>query len=143
MERKLPSTTEDYQAQLLICWSKGAIKQEDYDDLERTLSAISAFIVSSYRLSSNPLPHLRKCFPNFTWRMQKPKDIGEVISIVLRCDYTFAVDDCEDGLVTAWEKTDAARPRAIYFTDDDHLSFPESLEALGAIMIGALNEDSE
>lgn len=141
MKRSLSSSIDDYQAQLLVSWSKGAIKQEDYDDLERTLRTISAFIVSSYRMSSNPLPHLRKCFPTFAWRMQKTKDIGEVMSVVLKHDYTFAVDDCEDGLVTGLEKADIQRPRAVYFTDDDHLSFPEALEQF-AITVGA-KPDSE
>lgn len=136
-KRVLSEEIAEHRIQLLIPWVKGTIKDEGYIHLNMTLGTLDAFINGSYRLESNPLPHLRKCFPDFIWRFQKPKDIGEVVSIVLKHDYTFAVGDCEEGLVTAKERNNSQYVRAVYYTDEDHHSFPESLEELEVIMVGA------
>lgn len=124
-----------YRTQLLVPWVKGAIEDEDLTRLKSLLKNIDDFINGSYELESNPLPHLRKCFPDFVWRFKKPKDIGEVISIVMRHDYTFAVRDCEEGLVTALDISNSPGVRRVYYTDEDHLTFPEVLESVDVITV--------
>ena len=38
--------------------------------LLRELRSISDFIIASYAIDSNPLPHLRKRFPEYTWEFK-------------------------------------------------------------------------
>ena len=102
------------------------------EDLRLTLGTIQEFISVSYRLGYNPLDHLRKHLWRFEWGYFKSKSVPKLLKLIKRNDYTLCgsmVEDWEDGIVTIVRKDlSTGWSRAYYYTDENHLSFPEELK---------------
>ena len=86
------------------------------DDVQR-------LIAGGYELGLNPLPHLRKVFPNFTWKFHQlnclsSSFLADLRRIVARSDYFWpATYNAEERFVTARRKKSDEPPWRILGSD--------------------------
>lgn len=62
------------------------------ESVVEVMSSISDYLYSSYFLTINPLPQLRKALPAYTWNFARPKSLREAREIVSTADFVWRTD---------------------------------------------------
>ena len=115
--------TKDYQKALV----SGYVPVEGIDRFE-VADYIHHFLVASYETGSNPVPHLRKIFPDLEWRYKylsengtEESDERELYKIVIDSDFIWHAFDtrgaCRDFIVARRRKIIKESPWKFYYPD--------------------------
>ncbi len=99
---------------------------------------IALFIVGSYELGFNPLPHLREIFPSFNWEFHEvdalsgKKWLPAIKALVDQADYFWPAGfENEECFVVARRKDSKEEPWRLLGREDMLASSIDSLEKVG------------
>lgn len=106
------------------------VKTKLYSDdatLSDVLYAVVEYIYHCLDFGDNPLPHLRRYFPDFDWAFHKPSTVEEVARVGKDVDYILAglYSDWGEGLFTATRKNAKEKKKICFCPRGHHDQSPE------------------